>query len=469
MNPHVDRAIARLQLAFALLFALLLLAQMRVQLFEAPALATNPHNPRQALLAAYRGTILASDGTPLAITQGGVRTYPLGAALAQTVGYASARYGTSGLEDAYDSALSASFVSTDPIEQFRLFVNPVQRKQEHVRGATVVTTIEPSIQRLLFQRLNRYDAGAGVVLDARTGAILALASVPSYNPNALDADFPSLRVDPTSPLLDRPLQGLYPPGSTMKMVTACAALDSATVTMDSTFYDPGYYQIGNFTVHNDESEATGTADLTTAFALSSNVDFSQIALKIGASTFYRYLRAFGFGGDLGVGLAASADRVPPESQIFPGELAQLGFGQDALLVTPLRMAVVAATIAERGVEPRPYLVREIRRPDGTVSSLGPGTLGRPISAETAADVTKMMIAVVTRGTGRSAAIEGVSVAGKTGTATNPLGAAHSWFVAFAPAEQPRYVVAIIVEHGGYGAAVAAPIARDVLAAALGRG
>lgn len=468
MNQKLDGTISKLQITFALLFALLLLAQIRVQLFEAPQLATNPHNPRQALLAAYRGSILASDGTPLATTQGGVRTYPLGPALAQVVGYASARYGTSGLEDAFDGALSATYVSADPAQQFRLFLDPSQRKEEHARGATIVTTIEPSIEKVLFRELSRYAAGAGVVLDAKTGAIVAIASVPTYDPNRFDQLFPSLRVDATSPLLDRALQGLYPPGSTMKMVTASAAVDSGAVTLSSTFYDPGYFQIGNFRIHNDEDEVTGTADLTTAFALSSNVDFSQIALKIGKSTFYQYLRAFGFGSDPGLPLPVSPDHVPAESALFPGELAQLGFGQDDLQVTPIRMALVAATIADGGVEPRPFLVREIRRPGGGVTELGPGTLGQPISAETAAEVTNMMIAVVQRGTGRSAALPGITVAGKTGTATNSQGAPHSWFVAFAPAERPRYVVAVVVEHGGYGAAVAAPIVRNVLAAALSR-
>ncbi|TAM56510.1 cell division protein FtsI [bacterium] len=468
VNAKIDGAISKIQLVFAVLFALLIAAQIRVQLFQAPALATNPHNPRQALLAAYRGSILASDGTVLAATQGGARAYPLGAALAQVVGYASARYGTAGLEDAYDNVLSASNVSTDPIAQFRLFVNPAQRRLQHARGATVVTTIEPDVQRVLFRRLNRYAAAAGVVLDARTGAIVALASVPSYDPDSLDELFPALRVDTSSPLLDRALQGLYPPGSTMKIVTAAAALDSGTVAPDATFYDPGYVQVGNFRIHNDEDEVTGSADFTTAFALSSNVDFAQIALKVGVPTFYAYLHAFGFGSDLGLALPASLDHVPAQGAIYSGELAQLGFGQDDLQVTPLRMAVVAATIAGGGVEPRPFLVREIRRPGGSVTAFGPGTLGRPISAETADEVTKMMVAVVKRGTGTSAAIPGITVAGKTGTATNEQGAPHSWFVAFAPAQSPRYVAAVVVEHGGYGAAVAAPIVRDVLAAALGR-
>ena len=158
--------------------------------------------------------------------------------------------------------------------------------------------------------------------------------------------------------------------------------------------------------------------------------------------------------------------MPPENSIGAGELAQMGFGQGALLVSPLQMALVAATVANGGDEPRPYIVRQIRHGSSNASVFPSGTLAAPISADTATEVTNMMIAVVQRGTGTVASLPGVTVAGKTGTATNPHGAAHSWFVAFAPANAPRYVVAIVVENAGYGADVAAPIARDVLEAAL---
>jgi peptidoglycan glycosyltransferase len=236
--------------------------------------------------------------------------------------------------------------------------------------------------------------------------------------------------------------------------------------MDSTFDDPGYYTIGNFTLHDNEGEATGVQDLTGAFALSSNVDFAQIALKMGTETFYQYLAQWGIGASADFQLDAEDDRVPPQAEVVPGELAQMGFGQGALLMTPLRMALVTATIANGGNMPRPYIVRQIVR-DGRVASVTPsGTLATPVSADTAAEVKKMMVAVVQRGTGTSARLPGVSVAGKTGTATNPHGAAHSWFVCFAPADHPRIAVAIVVENAGYGADVAAPIAREVLRTAL---
>ncbi len=463
-----NRAIARLAAIFVALFALLALRQAWVQLVQGPSIAAKPYNPRHALLDTRRGRILATDGTVLAATQGTTRTYPLGESLAQTLGYVSSRYGTSGIEDAYDRALTPADTTGDPLAQIQEIIASFQGKTMVSHGADVITTIVPAIQDELWSQLSRYNRGAGVVLDPRTGAVLALASVPSYNPNTVDHDFASLNGDPSSPLLDRAIDGLYPPGSTFKIFTAGSALDAGTVTMDSHFSDPGYLTVGDFTLHNDETEATGYADLTTAFALSSNVDFAQIALKMGTDTFYDYLGKWGIGSSVDFQLPAETDRVPDKASIVPGELAQMGFGQGALLMTPLRMALVASTIADNGNVPRPYIVRQIVRNGNVASVSDPGTLASPVSADTAANVKKMMIAVVQRGTGTVARLPDVVVAGKTGTATNPHGRAHSWFVCFAPADNPRVAVAVIVENAGYGAEVAAPIAREVLRTALER-
>ncbi|HZZ64181.1 MAG TPA: penicillin-binding transpeptidase domain-containing protein [Candidatus Baltobacteraceae bacterium] len=461
-----NRTVWRLGTLFTILFAMLAVRQAYVQIVQAPVIAANPYNPRHALLAAGRGRILASDGTVLAETINGKRFYPLGPALSHTVGYVSRQYGTSGLEDAYDRALTPAASTGDIGAQLGEIVLALHGKSEISRGADLVTTIRPAIETTLYNVLSRYARGAGVVMDPRSGEVLALASVPGFDPNVLSATFPSLRSDSSSPLLDRALDGLYPPGSTFKIVTASAALDSGAVSMNSTFYDPGYYTIGNFTLHDDEGEATGTQDLTGAFALSSNVDFGQIALKMGTATFYRYVARWGIGEGVEFQLPVSTDRVPSESTVTPGELAQMGFGQGALLVTPLRMALVTSTIAGNGVEPRPYIVREVRAPGTVTSTYEPGELAAPITADTSTNVKNMMIAVVQRGTGRPAALPGVAVAGKTGTATNPSGAPHSWFVCFAPAQNPRIVVAIVLENSGYGAQAAAPAAREVLEVAL---
>jgi len=462
-------AAARLSLFFAVLFGILIVRQAYVQLLAGPEIAARPYNPRHALLSAHRGRILASDGTILAQTVGGSRQYPLADALAQSVGYISQRYGPSGLESAYDSALTPPDTTGNAGAQAGAIVDAVRGESSVAHGADVVTTIEPAIQNELYLRLAEHERGAGIVMDPRSGAILAIASVPSFDPNALTQSFPALLRDSRSPLLNRATDGLYPPGSTFKVFTASAALDSGTVTMDSSFYDPGYYTIGNFTLHDNEWEATGSQDLTGAFALSSNVDFGQIALRMGADVFYRYLDRWQIGGPLDFQLPASSAKVPAKGSILPGELAQMGFGQGALLVTPLQMLLIASTIADGGTEPRPYIVRQVVAQGGGTSSYGPGELSAPIGAGTASDVKAMMVAVVKRGTGMPAALEGVTVAGKTGTASNPHGAAHSWFVCFAPAENPRVAVAVVVENAGYGAAVAAPIARVVLQKALAFG
>ena len=461
-----NRAIRDLAAFFVALFIILAIRQIYIALIEAPRIAQRADNPRHALLDAGRGRILAGDGTVLAQTAGGRREYPLGASLAALVGYDSTRYGASGIEAAFDRALSPPDASGDAIAQLQELAATLRGSTAPPRGADVITTIVPAIQAQLFDSLARYSRAAGVVMDPQTGAVLAIASVPSYDPNDFDAEFPSLRGDAGSPLLDRALDGLYPPGSTFKIFTAAAALDSNTVAMASHFDDPGYLQIGDFTLHDNESEATGYGDLTTAFALSSNVNFAQIALKMGTDTFYSYLDRWGIGASLDFQLPAETTRVPPKAAIVPGELAQMGFGQGALLVSPLQMALIGATIANGGAEPRPYVVRQIVRDGVPASVSATGTLANPVSSDTAAKVTKMMIAVVERGTGTPAQIPHVTVAGKTGTATNPLGRSHSWFVCFAPAEHPRVAVAIVVENVGYGATYAAPIAKDVMETAL---
>jgi penicillin-binding protein A len=461
-----NRAIGRLWTLFAFLFAALALRAAWLMLVSGPGIAANPYNPRHALLDARRGRILATDGSVLAQTRGNRRIYPFGAALAQTVGYVSARYGTSGIEDAYDRALTPADTTGDPAAQLDEIFTAFTGRSTQSHGADVVTTIVPAIQNELWSRLSQYDRAAGVVLDPSTGAVLAIASVPSFEPQRFDAEFPRLQGDSESPLLNRATSGLYPPGSTFKIFTAASALEAGAVTLDSQFYDPGYLTIGNFTLHDNESEATGEQNLTGAFALSSNVDFAQIALRMGDDAFYDALARWGIGAPLDFQLPAETGSVPPKNRIVPGELAQMGFGQGALLMTPLQMVLIAATIANAGTMPRPYIVRQIVR-DGRVASVTPyGSLAAPITPQTANEVRQMMIAVVQRGTGTIARINGVQVAGKTGTATNPHGASHSWFVCFAPADHPRFVVAIIVENAGYGATVAAPIARDVLETAL---
>ena len=459
-----DRAIARLGAIFVVLFVLLAVRQFWIQVVIGPKLAANQYNPRHTQIAVGRGSILATDGTPLAVTRGAKRVYPQGSLVAQAVGYASARYGTAGLEDAFDRALTAHTDAVDPFTQLQQIVAGTQGAP---RGADVVTTLDLPIQVALVAGLSRYARAAGVVLDPRTGAVLALASIPSYDPNKVDAQWSVLLHDPASPLLDRSTAGLYPPGSTFKVVTAADALDAGVVTPQSTFSDYGGLTIGNFTVHNDEEEVTGTQDLAGAFALSSNVDFAQIALKIGVDRWFEYAAKWGLGEPVAFDLPVTRDHLPAKKDVYAGILAQLGFGQASLLVTPMRMALIGATIAHDGTTPRPYLVRRLGGGETGIATR-PETIAQPITADTAHEVRDVMVEVVKRGTGTAARLPGVTVAGKTGTATNPHGRSHAWFVAFAPAEAPRVAVAVVVENVGYGGTYAAPIAREVLRVALAR-
>jgi peptidoglycan glycosyltransferase len=449
---------------FFVLFALLALRQLQIALVDAPKLDADTRNPRRADIAAGRGTIVASDGTPLAITRNGRRVYPLGRITAHVIGYASPRYGTAGLEDAFDRVLTAPSGGGGGWSEIASLLSGGYTAPQ---GAEIVTTLDLKVQRVLAGALAQRARAAGIVMDPRTGAVIALAATPSFDPNTLDHNWPSLVKDSASPLLDRSTSGLYPPGSTFKIVTAGDALDAGLVTPATVFIDTGGLKVGNFTVRNDQNEVTGRQTLTGAFALSSNVDFATIALKIGVERWFDYAAKWGLGQPVNFDVPVARDRLPPRDEVTPSVLAQLGFGQASLLVTPIRMALIAATIADGGRTPRPYLVRSIA---GSETSLATAReqLAAPLGTEAANEVRDLMVAVVQHGTGTAAALPGVTVAGKTGTATNPHGPAHSWFVAFAPAQAPRVVVAVIVENAGYGAAVAAPIVRDVLRVALAR-
>jgi peptidoglycan glycosyltransferase len=463
----INDSIGRLGLLFALLFAILAARTIYVQVIEGPSLASDPYNPRAAYLAPYRGAIVARDGTILARSSPHGRVYPFGPSLAQTLGYVSPRYGTTGLEAVFDRDLKGRATANDPATQLQTLFGPPDAG--FIRGATIVTTIDPRVQSALYNALSEHARAAGVVLDPRTGEVLAIASVPSFDPATIDKLFTSISKNTQSPLVNRATSGLYPPGSSFKIVTVSDALDAGVVTPDSTFVDTGKLVVGNFTFHNDEGEVTGRQNLTGAFALSSNVDFGKVALELGVDRWFDYAARWRLGEPIGFTLPTARDRLPNRAEMSPGILAQLGFGQADLLVTPLRMALVGSTIASGGTEPRPYLVRSVRGRDGRERTLAPpAPLANPIPGSVADEVRTLMEAVVTRGTGTAAALPGVRVAGKTGTATLATGRSHAWFVAFAPAEAPRVALAVVVENSGYGGVVAAPIARRVLSAALAR-
>jgi len=459
------RRLAALTTLFIALFAILALWDVRVQIAERQSIAQRPGDPRRALSNERRGALSDATGVALAQSKGERRIYSAGASLAQVIGYSSPMYGESGLEAALDSVLAPPPPDADPLKQLATLFGSSEDSGP-AAGGRAVLTLRRDVASVVDAALPAGMHGAAVVLDPRTGAILAAVNRPTFDPNKLASAWKSLRNRGDAPLLDRAFDGLYPPGSTFKMLTASAALDSGTFVKTDVFTDPGYFDVQGFRVHNAEHEATGTQTLVGAFALSSNVDFAGIGVQTGIDTFYDYLRRFHVGDDDALVMSTTRDEVPAKSTIVPSELAQMAFGQGGLAVTPLRMALIGATIANGGLLMRPQLVKEVRVAGRAPLIIPPEPWEQVISQSTANDVRDMMEAVVRYGTGTAAQLSWVTVAGKTGTATHPGGPPDAWFVCFAPADRPRIVVAVVVEDVGYGGQYAAPIAKQIVAGAL---
>ena len=487
----MNRQIRRLGYAFITLFVLLFAAVNYIQVYAASDLANNPSNQRLLLQEynVHRGQILARDEqTVLATsktTKGRLkylRVYPRARLYAGVTGYYSVVFGRYALEQSQNEWLAGRASELLP----QNLVDEMLGRDK--RGATVVTTIDPKLQRVAARQLGALPGGV-VAMDPRTGEILALVANPSYDPNDLSshklkevrADRARLLRDPDKPLLSRAAQELFPPGSTFKLVTAAAALESG-MKPDTKFPNPPALKLPQTSheLHNFGGEHClgGAAQLTLAQALevSCNVVFGEIGLKLGADKLVGQARRFGFDQDVPLEIPYASGSIPPAKD-FQDALPAVAFsaiGQQSVGANPLQMALVGSALANGGEEMTPRLVKEIRDPSGRViKSFAPRVWGRPVSEGTARDMTRMMIRVVEAGTGTAAQIPGVTVAGKTGTAETTSGNPHAWFVSFAPAENPQIVVAVVVLNGGSlgseatGGHVAAPIARAVIRAALG--
>jgi peptidoglycan glycosyltransferase len=485
----MNAPIRRLSMVVAALFCALLVSTTWIQFVQAKTLHDRPDN-RRTLLASYsreRGAILV-DGVPVAKSVPTkdelkfVRTYPKGKLYSQVTGYYSFTYGAGGgIEGAEDALLSGS---SDKLF-YRRVVDMLTGKVQS--GASLELTINPAAQRAADEALGN-QRGAVVALDPRTGAILAMVSHPQYNPASLashdlksvQAAWKALNNDPARPAVNRAIAGdLYPPGSTFKLVTAAAALSSGKYTEDSVVPGPASLDLPLTTTDlpNDDGLPCGPGNqstLTRALERSCNSTFGGLGLKLGADALRTQAAKFGFGDVLRVPMRVSPSSVP--DKLNPPQLAQSAIGQYDVRVTPLQMAMVSAAIANRGVVMSPYLVKTVRGSNlDVIDRTSPEQLSQAVSPDVAAQLTRMMEKVVTSGTGTAAQIPGVSVAGKTGTAQHAKGAApHAWFTSFAPADDPKVAVAVVVEDGGnvgneaFGGRVAAPIARDVIKAVIGR-
>ncbi len=485
----MNRQIRTLAVGCFVLFALLLINVNYVQVFQAGDLNDRSTNKRarDAECSRERGPIMVGDETiarsvPSNDSLEFLRTYTDPALYAPVTGYFSCTYGTSGIESSQNSVLSGS--------DERLFVSRVidMVGNEQPKGGSVLLTINPKAQRAALDGLEALPGdtqGAAVAIDPETGAILAMVSTPTYDPNALAAHDPDavtrawerLTSEGDERFLNRAAQEIYPPGSTFKLVVAAAALSNG--------YSPDSRVKGGFeldlpqtdlTLRNENDGNCGGNEitLTQALAVSCNVSFGDLGLKLGAETLQEQAELFGFNEDY-------LDEIPIADSVFPSDInepntAFSSIGQYDVAATPLQMAMVAAGIANDGDVMRPYLVQEVRTPDAELlEEADPEVLQEAISSSVADDLTQMMVEVVENGTGTPARIDGIPVAGKTGTAnSSPDQPPYAWMVTFAPADDPQVAVAVLIEQTGVprdqitGGGLAGPIAADIMRTVIGR-
>jgi peptidoglycan glycosyltransferase len=438
---------------------------------------------RGKIYAADRRTLLATnvqrkvDGQTLYF-----RRYPSGPLFSTVVGYSTQSRNRTGIEQSYNDFLTGSNANLDTV--FRSTLDKLRGST--ITGNDLVLTLRPKLQSIAYRAL-RGKCGAVVALEPATGRVLAMVSNPTYNPNLIERRFGQATrttLPCGAPLLNRATAGKYQPGSTFKIVTASAALQSGRFTPESSFYDPGYCEEYGKRVRNagnpEAPETFGNLNLNTAFEHSVNSVFCNIGKTLGAGAILKEAERYGFYSappvqlpDNEVAASGLYNRgrlfrpTNPATQVDPGRFA---FGQERLQVTPLQMAMLASTVANHGVLMRPHLVERILSPGGnTVTSSKPDRFATPINRQTADEIAHMMELVVQGGTGTAASIPGIRVAGKTGTAeTGRANINTTWFTAFAPVEAPKIAIAVVVENqaGGFGGTVAAPIARQVMEAAL---
>jgi peptidoglycan glycosyltransferase len=483
----MNAPLRRLSVAVMLLFGLLLVNANYLQVVRADALHHDSNNPRLIAeeYSRERGPILVA-GQPVASSRETddrlkyLREYSAGKLYSPATGFYSLVYGASGIEQEESSVLAG----TDDSLFVRRVIDLLTGASP--KGGSVALTLDPKAQKAAYDGLAGRK-GAVVAIDPGTGAILALVSSPSYDPNLLASHSPAdvrrnyKRLDSAKarPMLNRALRQTYPPGSTFKVVTTAAALESGRYTPDSEVNNDAELDLPQTDAMLPNYDGapcspSGRATLTDALKKSCNAAFGQVGLDLGDDALRDQAEKFGFNQSFEVPMRSVASRFPEDPN--EPQTAQSAIGQFDVRATPLEMAMVVAAVANRGVLMAPYLVQEVQAPDlSVIDSARPREIGTAVSPQTAASMAQMMTAVVDDGTGTNAQINGVKVAGKTGTAQQGAGRKpHAWFVSFAPSDTDSQVaVAVVLEDGGGAAEVsgnqlAAPIAQAVMRAVLER-
>jgi peptidoglycan glycosyltransferase len=481
----VNRQIVQLFGLFTLLFALLLAFTSRWTVFEASSLDDNPDNRRPLIEEQRipRGLIFASDGTPIARNRGEgrgqnriyTRTYPTRGLFAHPVGFSYIKNGRRGLE------LSRNDDLVGEEDEFESILSGLESRDQE--GNDVFTTLDVQGTQAAVAGLAGRK-GAVVAIEPHTGKVRVMVSIPEYDPNLIPSQIGQLNQDRANqPLLNRTTQELYPPGSTFKVVTAAAALDTGKVSPETVIDGSSPREISGVPLENAGGESFGPISFTDALTNSVNTVFAQVGERVGRETLVEYMRRFGFYEDPQLDYP-SGQMIASGILNGEGDYVEDGFDAGRVAIGqgglegeirsgPLQMALVAAAVANKGRLMKPRLTDRIVRKDGRIKErIQPDLQAVVMKPETAEQLTAMMSRVVEEGTGTAGALEGIQVAGKTGTAE--VGAnrefTQPWFIAFAPVEDPRMAIAVTVERtSGQGGTVAAPIAKSVLEALLGGG
>ncbi len=431
------------------------------QIFKSPALAGDGNNPRTYVReqSIRRGSIYDRNHTVLAESEmhdgGQTRVYPYNQLYSQLIGYSDTRYGRTLLEDTMNRYLLGGGADGD-------LLGTLVGADTHA-GADIYLTVDNELQRLCAELLGNRN-GAIVAMEPSTGKVLSMVSSPSFNPNTLSRDYESL-LQKEGIFYPRATNWNYTPGSVFKIITAAAAVENGLDNME--YEDTGTLLVDGQEIHNYGNKVYGTLNLDTAFSKSCNTYFAHLADTLGAAALRKTAESFGFNKkiafDIPLRTSTTLEGSPSRT-----EVAAVGYGQGETETTPLHMAMICSAIANDGVMMEPFLVERAERDGQVLYTRQPKILNRAVSATTAQRVGEMMRACVESGTGTGAAISGVAVAGKTGTAeVGGNKGDHAWFVAYAPAENPQIAVAIVLENAGTTGSACAPMARRLISAYLG--
>lgn len=480
------KSIRNVMVIFLFCFIALISYIAYFQVFKGPDIANDSGNKRlwARRNEILRGTIYDKDGNPLTnsirvdkFNQS--REYIYGDLYVHALGYIDERFGITGLEEEYDNELSKYSSFSNGIRSLLKNLDlkkAFENRDEEKIGNGIVTTLDYNLQKVAYDAMGDLK-GAVVALNPKTGEVLAMVSKPTYDPKNLEQTIEDANtgVDTESKLLNRTINGLYPPGSVFKTITLAAALENDPSITGRTFNDTGKITFDDGTeLNNYMKQAHGNLDLQMAYRVSSNVVFGTLSMEMGNEKLKEVAERFGFNSRVpGIGMSISESRFPSLKDYELGNIAQSGIGQASVLSSPMQMAIVAATVANDGVLMEPKLVNKIVDKDGnTIKEIQNKTLQSDvISKEIANTIKDYMGYLVSNNIYRWPAFEGTNAGGKTGTADYMLddgseGVPHGWFISAAPLDDPKIAVAVIVEQGENGAGSAADIASKVVRAAV---